>query len=1592
MDEDPIQDALIVRMVAELMKGLATASEPEAGEGEKVSFAANPDAVSVPEQGLLGNESSTALQETGEPTKPASSTSATVSAAEPEAKRPAIFGDEAKPEIIEQALGLATEIQQPATPADVSVAKPDAKNEPQPDVVFPEPPPAVAALPTGLPDIEEIASTIPQQVKPLPLASDTGNTPAIAPPDSTNISPVVTLEPQKSESPQFPIIKNIVPSTSAVTLPETPALATQPESPLDTGKIVTTVSPPAEPQPFNSIIGSDLAATQPDSSNTSPVVTFGQSQAETPLFSVVENAAPPTPAVTIPETPALATRPPDAPAAEDIIATSHATAPPEGSLDTSSFLTFGQQPSKSPELATIENAPTPTPNVTPFELPPALATRPADAPAAEEFISTASPPVESQQLAPILENKPAVASPDLDSTGPIVTFESKRTETPQFPTFENAAPPTPNVTIPEPFSLTAQPTNPPAAEEVIATSPANAPPKDSLDTSSFFTFGQQPAKSPELATIENVAPPASAVTISEPPPALATQPTSPPDTGEIVTAASSPAGSQPFTLDAGSAPTTRPEGSPGTEAIFTFGQQQAESPLSQATENITAFGHPARPPGIEAFVAPASQRTESPPFILTSESTAEPAPPKKPPESIAEPQVVPPQNIPPAIAVANAKPPAFKPEKVVSEPAEAISSVAVGPGPEATPKPTTAAKRRGLGDWMERRRGPAQSAVANPEPVESPPAVSQAHAAAPEPPPAVTESRSVPGIAGDALESGHDPQLDEATEQPSINSLYLQAEAAGEIGSPPKSPRSPEKLSETIDYYRSLFDDTVARGKTIGFTGPPGSPKRAFYDAIAAERGGTIQWEGIGGDQFAGTFNPTVTNSESEKSIASAPAKPPGPPQPAVTPSVVSPESPQYAVSPAPDPNIAAEALDPNLELQDAFSPEPVPLDVFETQQNTAEQPQAINHDQGNSTPESALFSDIEYSQPAVQQFSDPTLDINQQLQQAAEQPRAAAQEIEDLQQVHKRFLDTHAEVIESLQATPRQFWTPKQRQQAEQIRQAKEAYKSRVLDVTQGPVQGAQPPSPPVPAVGSERTVETQDLFAAKRPAAQPPKLWHAGGVPTKQPAHLAALQATGDAAAPADLGGLGGPEDLPPESPPQVALDAIPEEYRGNLASDALSIRGGTEGITTWSELRRLDLLGQAGYAAAPESEAEAMPTSIWAKMARQAKQVFQQTLHPPTTPFATRPRRLDPASFSEGSKERPRSVFDQPDEEEPLSSLPDDDDFWSALPPVTTGAPRRKDQAGRGNIFDALAGGQGDSQGGSRGGSQDVMHVWVDGGQLELVDHINTLGSINGRTSTKPQSAGGQQQQGEGQSSDIDQLFSLQNLLAGGAFTMLARNAILGGLRGAGGDVVSGIASDAMNLAGQVPAATAAGAQVGFQAGGPIGALAGAAGGAVAGMESAIIQLPDHILEWDKALVESREGLARWSGTLQEVFWVSKQREYLREQASATTTGAATQGLNENWQNLLDEIRPMKDEIYKGTALIANFATQILTTLASIDKASNGMLLDFVPFVGILRRLGQIADHYFPPQKSNALHVRWMQNWQLPLSLPGAPPVGP
>ena len=145
-------------------------------------------------------------------------------------------------------------------------------------------------------------------------------------------------------------------------------------------------------------------------------------------------------------------------------------------------------------------------------------------------------------------------------------------------------------------------------------------------------------------------------------------------------------------------------------------------------------------------------------------------------------------------------------------------------------------------------------------------------------------------------------------------------------------------------------------------------------------------------------------------------------------------------------------------------------------------------------------------------------------------------------------------------------------------------------------------------------------------------------------------------------------------------------------------------------------------------------------------------------------------------------------------------------------------------------------------------------------------------------------------------------------GGAADVLADKATGGVLKDVAGTALSGMSNIAQ------------GAKMGA-AFGP----EGMAIGAVVAASGTIATLPAKIIEWSDALVESRRDLAKWNGRLQAFFRMQERQQLMRDIDSARETSGSTMLLGETLQDIYDELRPIKDDMYNVSAMVATVAAR-------------------------------------------------------------------
>lgn len=178
-------------------------------------------------------------------------------------------------------------------------------------------------------------------------------------------------------------------------------------------------------------------------------------------------------------------------------------------------------------------------------------------------------------------------------------------------------------------------------------------------------------------------------------------------------------------------------------------------------------------------------------------------------------------------------------------------------------------------------------------------------------------------------------------------------------------------------------------------------------------------------------------------------------------------------------------------------------------------------------------------------------------------------------------------------------------------------------------------------------------------------------------------------------------------------------------------------------------------------------------------------------------------------------------------------------------------------------------------------------------------------------------------------------------------------------------------------------ATGAAAGMQLGGP----AGAAVGAVVGAGATIATLPQKIIDWSQALVDSRERLSMWSGALQAMRREAEIRGYARDIESARETAPAANMLNRQMQDMLDELRPIKDEVFKISAFLATGAIGAVRIgmkygpqIEQVLKWVPGIKDSFIPeIIAVIRKAMPVLDKILASQEVGDTTVqRWARAW--------------
>ena len=191
----------------------------------------------------------------------------------------------------------------------------------------------------------------------------------------------------------------------------------------------------------------------------------------------------------------------------------------------------------------------------------------------------------------------------------------------------------------------------------------------------------------------------------------------------------------------------------------------------------------------------------------------------------------------------------------------------------------------------------------------------------------------------------------------------------------------------------------------------------------------------------------------------------------------------------------------------------------------------------------------------------------------------------------------------------------------------------------------------------------------------------------------------------------------------------------------------------------------------------------------------------------------------------------------------------------------------------------------------------------------------------------------------------------------------------------DVLNDVTGTAIGGAGGAVSGAMAGATIGSVVPG-VGTAVGAAIGGLVGASGSLASLPKKILDWSEALVESRRDLAKWSGVLQRTYLEAQRREYAREIQSARATGSTTAVLSEVYQDTLDDLQDIKDDIHNVTAAVLIIATNYINWNVKVAKfLGKGGILGHLEGIGW--GIEKLAELITGDKKTNV--KEWADAWR-------------
>lgn len=103
----------------------------------------------------------------------------------------------------------------------------------------------------------------------------------------------------------------------------------------------------------------------------------------------------------------------------------------------------------------------------------------------------------------------------------------------------------------------------------------------------------------------------------------------------------------------------------------------------------------------------------------------------------------------------------------------------------------------------------------------------------------------------------------------------------------------------------------------------------------------------------------------------------------------------------------------------------------------------------------------------------------------------------------------------------------------------------------------------------------------------------------------------------------------------------------------------------------------------------------------------------------------------------------------------------------------------------------------------------------------------------------------------------------------------------------------------------------------------------------------KIPGLLAEWSEGLVESKRSISLYNATLAQAFAEADHRGLLRQMESGQRTGSSISGLSDAFQDLLDEVQPIRDVVTtvmaRGLETLIRILTQVVNLVGAIAKVS-------------------------------------------------------